>query len=58
MLYFLVNFLMLFSKENEDDRFEFVKLCKRFEYVIRAWYLIHFENMMVRKIISFPFANI
>ncbi|KAJ4748455.1 aminopeptidase (DUF3754) [Rhynchospora pubera] len=32
--------------ENEADRSEFAKLCKRVEYVIRAWYMIHFENMM------------
>ncbi|KAF3337109.1 hypothetical protein FCM35_KLT17696 [Carex littledalei] len=32
--------------ENEADGSEFLKLCKRVEYVIRASYLIHFENMM------------
>ncbi|XP_057445818.1 uncharacterized protein LOC130737960 isoform X2 [Lotus japonicus] len=28
------------------DRVEFLKLCKRIEYTIRAWYLLHFEDMM------------
>lgn len=32
--------------EFEDDKAEFVKLCKRVEYTIRAWYLTQFEDMM------------
>ncbi|KAG5100055.1 hypothetical protein JHK82_045107 [Glycine max] len=28
------------------DRVEFLKLCKRIEYTIRAWYLLQFEDMM------------
>ncbi|XP_078166860.1 uncharacterized protein LOC144561686 [Carex rostrata] len=32
--------------EHESDRSEFLKLCKRVEYTIRAWYLLQFEDMM------------
>ncbi|XP_054803644.1 uncharacterized protein LOC129306889 isoform X2 [Prosopis cineraria] len=32
--------------EKSADRAEFLKLCKRVEYTIRAWYLLHFEEMM------------
>ncbi|VFQ79999.1 unnamed protein product [Cuscuta campestris] len=28
------------------DRAEFLKLCKRVEYTIRAWYLLQFEDLM------------
>ncbi|WOK97478.1 hypothetical protein Cni_G06186 [Canna indica] len=28
------------------DRTEFLKLCKRVEYTIRAWYLLQFEDLM------------
>ncbi|CAL9776963.1 unnamed protein product [Musa acuminata subsp. burmannicoides] len=28
------------------DRAEFLRLCKRVEYTIRAWYLLHFEDLM------------
>ncbi|XP_058773327.1 uncharacterized protein LOC131647458 [Vicia villosa] len=28
------------------DRDEFLKLCKKIEYTIRAWYLLQFEDMM------------
>lgn len=28
------------------ERDEFLKFCKRVEYTIRAWYIIHFEDMM------------
>jgi len=33
--------------EHSADRNEFLKLCKRIEYTIRAWYLLQFEDMMV-----------
>jgi len=33
--------------EHSADRVEFLKLCKRIEYTIRAWYLLQFEDMMV-----------
>ncbi|KAJ4732977.1 aminopeptidase (DUF3754) [Rhynchospora pubera] len=32
--------------EHDSDRSEFLKLCKRVEYTIRAWYLLQFEDMM------------
>ncbi|GAB4847375.1 hypothetical protein Ancab_026433 [Ancistrocladus abbreviatus] len=32
--------------ENESDRTEFLKLCKRIEYIIRTWYLLQFEDFM------------
>ncbi|KAM7251152.1 hypothetical protein ACFE04_023035 [Oxalis oulophora] len=32
--------------EQNSDRTEFLKLCKRVEYTIRAWYLLQFEDLM------------
>ncbi|CAI9277264.1 unnamed protein product [Lactuca saligna] len=32
--------------EQSSDRSEFLKLCKRVEYTIRAWYLLQFEDLM------------
>ncbi|KAA8530051.1 hypothetical protein F0562_004760 [Nyssa sinensis] len=32
--------------EHSSDRDEFLKLCKRVEYTIRAWYLLQFEDLM------------
>ncbi|KAM0934809.1 hypothetical protein DsansV1_C30g0214381 [Dioscorea sansibarensis] len=32
--------------EHGTDRAEFLKLCKRVEYTIRAWYLLEFEDLM------------
>ncbi|KAK9678077.1 hypothetical protein RND81_11G186600 [Saponaria officinalis] len=32
--------------EQSSDRSEFLKLCKRIEYTIRAWYLLQFEDLM------------
>ncbi|KAJ8773074.1 hypothetical protein K2173_028251 [Erythroxylum novogranatense] len=32
--------------ELSSDRAEFLKLCKRVEYTIRAWYLLQFEDLM------------
>ncbi|KAJ4752069.1 aminopeptidase (DUF3754) [Rhynchospora pubera] len=32
--------------EQDSDRGEFLKLCKRVEYTIRAWYLLQFEDLM------------
>lgn len=32
--------------EMESDRAEFLKLCKRIEYTIRAWYILQFEDLM------------
>ncbi|KAJ8501170.1 hypothetical protein OPV22_011722 [Ensete ventricosum] len=32
--------------ELASDRTEFLKLCKRVEYTIRAWYLLQFEDLM------------
>ncbi|KAM7280119.1 hypothetical protein ACFE04_007253 [Oxalis oulophora] len=32
--------------EHSSDRAEFLKLCKRVEYSIRAWYLLQFEDLM------------
>ncbi|CAM8985132.1 unnamed protein product [Rhodiola kirilowii] len=32
--------------EHSSDRAEFLKLCKRVEYIIRAWYILQFEDLM------------
>ncbi|KAF9619055.1 hypothetical protein IFM89_004413, partial [Coptis chinensis] len=32
--------------EHASDRVEFLKLCKRVEYTIRAWYHLQFEDLM------------
>nr|XP_043608522.1 uncharacterized protein LOC122580312 [Erigeron canadensis] len=32
--------------EQSSDRAEFLKLCKRVEYMIRAWYFLQFEDLM------------
>uniref|UniRef100_A0ACD5X6Q8 Uncharacterized protein n=1 Tax=Avena sativa TaxID=4498 RepID=A0ACD5X6Q8_AVESA len=32
--------------EQDNDRAEFMKLCRRVEYTIRAWYLLQFEDLM------------
>lgn len=32
--------------EHTSDRAEFLKLCKRVEYTIHAWYLLQFEDLM------------
>ncbi|KAL9254028.1 hypothetical protein AKJ16_DCAP09532 [Drosera capensis] len=32
--------------EQDHDCADFLTLCKRVEYTIRAWYLLHFEEMM------------
>ncbi|KAG8089906.1 hypothetical protein GUJ93_ZPchr0011g28213 [Zizania palustris] len=32
--------------ERDNDRADFMKLCKRVEYTIRAWYLLQFEDLM------------
>ncbi|KAL3722916.1 hypothetical protein ACJRO7_035155 [Eucalyptus globulus] len=42
------NLIMTLAKLIEDstERAEFLKLCKRVEYTIRAWYLLQFEDFM------------
>lgn len=37
----------IFFVEHSSDRNEFLKLCKRVEYTVRAWYLLQFEDLMV-----------
>ncbi|KAK9103979.1 hypothetical protein Scep_020823 [Stephania cephalantha] len=32
--------------EHGSDKAEFLKLCKRIEYIIRSWYLLQFEDLM------------
>ncbi|KAL6509131.1 hypothetical protein OROGR_022441 [Orobanche gracilis] len=32
--------------EHSSDRAEFLKLCKRVEYTIRAWYMLQFEDLL------------
>ncbi|XP_022148090.1 uncharacterized protein LOC111016855 isoform X2 [Momordica charantia] len=32
--------------EDDSDRNEFIKLCQRVEYSIRAWYLLHFDDLL------------
>ena len=41
--------------EQKSDRLEFLKLCQRVEYTIRAWYLLQFEDLMVLLISSLSF---
>lgn len=40
------SFWVLYA-EHSSDRTEFLKLAKRIEYTIRAWYLLQFEDLMV-----------
>ncbi|XP_018718220.2 uncharacterized protein LOC104419098 [Eucalyptus grandis] len=42
------NLIMTLAELIEDrtERAEFLKLCKRVEYTIRAWYLLQFEDFM------------
>lgn len=47
----LIESLKVFA-EHGTDRAEFLKLCKRVEYTIRAWYFLQFEDMMVLVIFS------
>ncbi|KAL2575897.1 hypothetical protein AAZV13_16G043100 [Glycine max] len=35
--------------EHSSDRAEFLKLSKRIEYTIRAWYLLQFEDLMLEQ---------
>jgi hypothetical protein len=37
----------VYFSERDPDRAEFMKLCRRVEYTIRAWYLLQFEDLMV-----------
>lgn len=53
-LWLTLNLYLIFFKfcpcgfaEQSSDRTEFLKLCKRVEYTIRAWYLLQFEDLMV-----------
>ncbi|WOL18707.1 hypothetical protein Cni_G27504 [Canna indica] len=32
--------------EHDSDRVEFLKLCRRIEYTVRAWYLLQFEDLL------------
>ncbi|CAK7348124.1 unnamed protein product [Dovyalis caffra] len=41
----MIESLNIFA-EHGTDRAEFLKLCKRVEYTIRAWYLLQFEDLM------------
>ncbi|KAH0969352.1 hypothetical protein GBA52_028807 [Prunus armeniaca] len=43
--------------EHSSDRAEFLKLCKRVEYTIRAWYLLQFEDLMVMEKSNFKIAS-
>lgn len=36
-----------FTERSRSDVDEFLKLCQRVEYTIRAWYLLQFEDLMV-----------
>lgn len=45
-----INAAVFFSEEHQSDREEFLKLCRRVEYTIRAWYHLQFDDMMVRKV--------
>uniref|UniRef100_A0A0D9XSK5 Aminopeptidase n=1 Tax=Leersia perrieri TaxID=77586 RepID=A0A0D9XSK5_9ORYZ len=43
--------------EQDKDRAEFMKLCRRVEYTIRAWYLLQFEDLMVQLYALFDPVN-
>ena len=51
-----MRFWVLYA-EHSSDRAEFLKLCKRIEYTIRAWYLLQFEDLMVSSISWFFWHN-
>lgn len=53
-----VSSLLCFLAELPTDRTEFLKLCKRVEYTIRAWYFLQFEDLMVRAVTVFVFSLI
>lgn len=40
-----------------SDRTEFLKLCKRVEYIVRAWYLLQFEDLMVCGLSGLSYEN-
>lgn len=46
-LVFSFFFLSFVCAEHSNDRQEFLKLCKRIEYTVRAWYNLQFEDLMV-----------
>jgi hypothetical protein len=41
-----------FTDRGRSDVDEFLKLCQRVEYTIRAWYLLQFEDLMVTLLIG------
>jgi hypothetical protein len=41
-----------FTERSRSDVDEFLKLCQRVEYTIRAWYLLQFEDLMVTLLIG------
>ncbi|KAI3799304.1 hypothetical protein L1987_34597 [Smallanthus sonchifolius] len=43
--------------EHSADRAEFLKLCKRVEYTIRAWYHLRFEDLMVMDKSNFKICS-
>ncbi|XP_078159997.1 uncharacterized protein LOC144555495 isoform X3 [Carex rostrata] len=43
--------------EQDTDRSEFLKLCKRVEYTIRAWYLLQFEDLMIMEKSNFKILS-
>ncbi|XP_040370841.1 uncharacterized protein LOC112186322 isoform X3 [Rosa chinensis] len=45
------------EEQRIPDRDEFLKLCKRVEYTIRAWYLLQFEDLMVMEKSNFKIAS-
>lgn len=51
--YWNLKTVYLFLEEQQSDREEFLKLCKRIEYTIRAWYHLQFDDMMVRACIRY-----
>ena len=46
----LILLCFFYIEEHQSDKEEFLKLCKRVEYTIRAWYHLQFDDMMVRKV--------
>ena len=46
----LILLCVFFIEEHQSDKEEFLKLCKRVEYTIRAWYHLQFHDMNVRRV--------
>ncbi|XP_074343392.1 uncharacterized protein LOC141682599 [Apium graveolens] len=46
------SFQNLCKSQSSRDRAEFLKLCKRDDYIIRVWHLLQFEDLMICSCLS------